>query len=203
MIAARRAIPPAAVLLLWLCPAIAAGQDAPETSVRKTVDQFCAWDFQGARLTSKHPHWKDENALLAGSQDWPEEPIDIVAGYRIGTIHTQGDHASVEVRYRLLAELRGGLEKDALESARRRQTVSLPATRVGDRWTIDAGRFPPHVSADAMRAHIAQIRQDDEQAGDHHRQDLLASLISQLGNLGADAGASRNLQPLPHRTKED
>jgi hypothetical protein len=187
-----------ATQILLLCAAVPnlAAQDQRELTIRKAVDQFCAWDSDGARLSSKHPHWKDEEALLADSPAWPEEPIDLVAGYRIGTITTDGERRRVEVQYRLLAEIRGGLERNGFTTARRRQTVWLPLVQAGSQWKIDASALAPHVSPEAMSRYVEQIRKDDEEAGDHHRQELLTTLIAEIRRTGASIGESGNRKPV-------
>jgi hypothetical protein len=196
--AARLAAIVVALLLVLASRSIAA-QDVQDAEIRKAVDQFCAWDFDGARLTSRNPHYEDAVSLLHGRGAWPEEPITIASSYRITAVHSKGDHGKVAVQYRLLAELQGGLETHGLVASRRRQTIWLPVSRDDANWKIDASELPPHVSVDAMRSHIAQIRRDDEETGDHHRRELLGTLISELGELGSQTGASRDLKPAPNQ----
>lgn len=197
--AARGAAIYAVVFLLIVPARTSAGRDSQEALIRKVVAQFCAWDLEGARLSSRNAHFKDAAGLLHGPGAWPEEPIHIVSSYRIGAVHAKGEHAKVAVQYQLLAELRGGLQSDGLTISQRRETAWIPVSRVDASWMIDAAELSPHVSAEAMRSHIEQIRRDDEEAGDHHRQELLETLTLELGKLGPGQAPVRDLKPAPNQ----
>ena len=177
-----------AALLLWgLSSPSSVSSDA---NGRKTigpsdvVDEFCRLDYGGVRLSSLNPRWAEYNILIQGAGDWPEEPVKIIAGFRVISARQNKSTAAVDVEYDVRGTLRGGLESDRILDDQGSEAVTFPLLRVKRSWKITAFELPPHVSVDAMRDHIRDIMHDDEKEGDSRRRDVLQRLLARLDSLG-------------------
>jgi len=159
------------------------GWSAGKADPRETVNRFCDLDLGGVRLDSTHPGRSEFSALLVKNGDWPEEPVRIVAAFRIVSVQSHGETALVEVEYQSLGSLRGALESDHLVREDTPETVKFPLLRVHGSWRIKAFELPPHVSTEVLRKHVRSILDSDEKAGDSRRREVLQRLLVQLGSL--------------------
>ncbi len=121
--------------------------------------------------------------LIGGEGDWREEPVKIVAAFRIGSVQRTKDTASVEVEYNLRGSLTGALETDQLVVENGSETVKFPLFRVRGAWKIKPFELAPHVSVDALRKHVRGIMESDEKMGDVRRRETLQKLLAKLGSL--------------------
>jgi hypothetical protein len=150
----------------------------------QTVDKFCRLDFDGVRLSSTHPSTAEFARLIGGEGDWPDEPVKIVAAFRLLSVRENQDAAAVKVEYKLSGQLRGALEADRMSLERRSENVEFLLFRTEGLWKVKVFDLPPHVSTPALRDHIRDVMKDDEKQGDSHRRDLLQRLLLRLGSTG-------------------
>lgn len=175
------------LLLLGILAPSSVSSDAPgrkTTDPAGVVNEFCRFDFDGVRLNSLNPHWKEYKNLVQGDGDWPEEPVTIIAGFRVTSTRQKKDTATVEVEYDVQGTLEGALESDRIFDDHRSEAVTFPLSRAKRSWKIKPFELPPHVSVDAMRDHIRDIMRDDEKEGNSRRRDVLQRLLARLDTLG-------------------
>lgn len=171
-------------LLTWPSFSAARASDSRREGPAETVTQFCRMDFDGVRLSAKHPSAVAFAHLVGGEGGWPEEPVKIVSSFRVLSVTENLDAATVRVAYKLRGQLTGALESDGLELRRSAENIEFSLFRANGLWKVKVFDFPPHVSSRALRDHIQQILKDDEQNGDTHRQALLQNLIVKLKPAG-------------------
>lgn len=175
---------PAALLLLQPCYSTALASAPKPSGPAQSVRDFCRMDFQGVRLSSRHPAAQKFARLLAEGSEFPEEPVKIVAAFHVLSVSENDDAATVRVTYDLLGELTGALESDGLTLQRTSEDVDFVLLRANGLWKVKAFDFPPHVSARALRDHIRDVLLDDQRHGDSHRQDLLRRMMAKLEPAG-------------------
>jgi hypothetical protein len=183
-VSAQILLPAALLLLAWPSSLPAQAADASRLRPAELVRRFCRLDFDGVRLSSKSPSADAFARLVGGEGDWPEEPIRIVSSFRVLSVTENQDAATVRVAFELRGQLTGALESDALILRRTSENIEFSLFRADGLWKVKAFDLPPHVSARALRDHIQQILNDDQQQGDTHRQALLEKLISKLKSTG-------------------
>jgi hypothetical protein len=180
----RRILLLTALLLLQPCCSTALASAPKPLSPSQSVRDFCRLDFQGVRLSSKHPSAQKFAHLLAGDGEFPEEPVKIVAAYHVLAVSENDGTATVHVTYELLGQLTGALESDGITLQRASEEVEFSLLRANGLWKVKPFDFPPHVSARALRDHIRDVLLDDQHHGDSHRQDLLRRMMAKLETAG-------------------
>ena len=78
------------------------GQSSVHNRVRspfQVVAEYCRLDFAGVGLRGSHPKWPQLRDLIAGDEEWPDDQVVVVSGYRVMGGEHGTDASSVKVRY--------------------------------------------------------------------------------------------------------
>ncbi len=116
-------------------------------AVKAVVEEYCALDYDGARIGT-HPELnKRYSSLIA----WEAEPgwdtVLIISSYRVSEPMRKGRYAFVEVVYSVVGR---SDEEEVTKRSAFQEKVEYRLIRDSDRWKIDRGLVPPHVSLAEM-----------------------------------------------------
>ena len=153
--------------------------DDPATIVRR----FCQLELEGVRLDSANPRWTEFSRFVIGEEEWPDNQIVVVSGFHVATVRQDQRKAIVRVSYDRVGRLEGGFESDEFVVESKSETFEFHLLKTSRGWKMPMQDLPPHVSVQALRAHIVKLLDQDAQNGDVSRKVVLEHLISRLDAL--------------------
>ena len=148
------------LLGLWISVAVGVAMRGAATPARPVADipgtatglleNFCARDFQGARLAGTT--WSQVAPLVA----WKEEPgwdqIKLVDGFTVGAPQASGNGLQIPVFYEVVGTASGPL---ITRFEKQLEMVEFELEAAGGSWRITGPIVPPHVSLAAHERVLA------------------------------------------------
>jgi uncharacterized MAPEG superfamily protein len=130
--------------------ALAARPATQPVTASRLLEDFCARDFDGARLASST--WVQVAPLVAWDQEPGWDLIKLVDGFTVGAPQASGNGLQIPVYYEVIGTASG---RQITRFEKQLETVKFELEATGGSWRVTGPIMPPHVSVAAHERALA------------------------------------------------
>lgn len=161
---------------------ISCSQGHDSEAVRKTVADYCQFDFDGSRLSGKT--WKELESLIGYEEEPGWDRAVVVRGFKVSRVKVTRNTATAHVEYAVVGQLEGAEEFRPLQSASAQEVaesnitaVDVQLKKVNGKWKI-ADFIPfPRVSVQKMIEHLESLYAEER---DESRRPTIRKTIGEI-----------------------